>query len=350
MNIGISFLPPGGAISAFSSGRAQCSVRLGEVLQQLGHSVTLVSLGKERWFSDCLAEKDEWVVRGVEECEEPFDIFIDTYGNIQSGLRKKLGRRVILMLREEMAMALRENVIYENDRRVFSFDGVDCIWTLRENDAELIRVLSKKPVAVIPFYWSPWHLVGAESFGSSEDTFSIYVTENNNRINSSCVPSLMICEELIRAGNDSVEKVYVLNADRLVENDYFKTNIKASLTEGYYEFCGRLKTVDIALNERALVVSHLRFDDEVPKAALLDLVWLGVPVIHNSRWLRDFGHGYETLYYHDGSAREAFTVLSGGWEASSERKFAMAARFSSLDVSAWNFIIRQSLTGLVVSP
>ena len=78
MNIGISFLPPGGAISAFSSGRAQCSVRLGEVLRQLGHSVTLVSLGKERWFSDCLAEKDEWVVRGVEECEEPFDIFIDT--------------------------------------------------------------------------------------------------------------------------------------------------------------------------------------------------------------------------------------------------------------------------------
>jgi GR25 family glycosyltransferase involved in LPS biosynthesis len=333
MNIGISFLPPGGAISAFSSGRLQASVRLGEVLRQLGHSVTLVSLGKERWFSDCLEEKDDWKVCLLEECAEPFDIFIDMYGNIQGSLRRRLGRRVILMIRDEMSMALRENVIYENDRRVFSFDGVDCIWTAREGDAEILRVLSKKPVEVIPFYWSPWHLVGAESSGEYDESWRVYIMENNTRVNSSCVPSLMMAEDLIKGG--SVEKVYVLNADRLVENDYFKVNLKGSLTEGLYEFCGRLKTVDIALNERSCVLSHLRFDDQVPKAALLDLVWLGVPVIHNSQWLRDFGHGYEELYYDAGSAGEAFDRLCHGWDCSNERRLALTQRFSCIDAEKW---------------
>ena len=357
MNIGISFLPPGGATSAFSSGRAQSSVTLGEVLRQLGHSVTLVSLGKERWFSDCLEAAEDWNVRLLEECVEPFDIFIDMYGNITGSLRRRLGRRVILMMREEMSMALRENVIYENDRRVFSFDNVDCIWTARAEDSELLKVLSKKPVEVIPFYWSPWHLAGAESCGEYDETWRVYIMENNTRINSSCIPSLMICEDLIEGG--SVEKIYVLNSERLVESEYFKVNLKKSLTEDYYDFGGRLKTVDIALSERSCVLSHLRFEDSVPKSALLDLVWLGVPVIHNSKWLRDFGHGYEELYYEGGSesslqgagslgrsnallrevthrsAREAFEYLCGGWMASADRKVALAQRISCIDSCAW---------------
>ena len=365
MKIGISFLPPSGAVSTFSSGRVQTSIRLGEVMRQLGHEVVLVSLGGERWFSDCLGEKEEWSVSLLSEVvvslplgetatkPEPFDLFIDTYGNIQGALRQQLGRRVVLMCREEMTMALRESTIYNTDCHLFTFDGVDCVWTWRAADVELLRVLSKKPVRVVPFYWSPWHLDGCEASDEYGETWRVYLMENNTRINSTCIPSLMLCEDLIKDGDGSVEKVYVLNADRLVESDYFKTNVKGSLTEGYYEFIGRLRTCDIALNERTCVLSHLRFDDQVPKQALLDLVWLGVPVIHNSRWLRDFGFGYESLYYEGSSVGEAFGKLCSGWQASSERKFALSARFSSLDVAAWDSILsfkKEVAKGAVVVP
>ena len=170
MRVGISFLPPSGSVSAFSSGRVQTSVRLGEVMRQLGHDVVLVSLGSERWFSDCLEEKDEWSVSLLSEIvvslplgetatkpsssgggeivvspplgetatkPEPFDLFIDTYGNIQESLRRRLGRRVVLMIRDEMTMALRESTIYDAGHRLFTFDGVDCVWTWREADVEL---------------------------------------------------------------------------------------------------------------------------------------------------------------------------------------------------------------------
>lgn len=370
MRVGISFLPPLGAVSAFSSGLAQTSIRLGEVMRQLGHDIVLVSLGSERWFSDCLEEKDEWSVQllnevvvsqsettakpssGGGEVSEPFDLFIDTYGNIQEVLRRRLGRRVVLFIREEITMALRESTIYDADRRVFSFDGVDCVWTWRATDVELLRVLSKKPVCVVPFYWSPWHLDGCEASDENGETWRIYLMENNKHINSTCIPSLMLCEDIIKSGDGSVEKVYVLNADRLIEDSYFKTNIHLSLTDGYYEFLGRLKTSDVALNERTCVLSHLRFDDQVPKQALLDLVWLGVPVIHNSHWLRDFGYGYDQLYYENDSAQEAFGKLCDGWVTSSERKFAIAARFSSLDVSAWESILsfKKEVAQVAVAP
>ena len=254
------------------------------------------------------------------------------------------------MIREEMTMALRESTIYNTDCHLFTFDGVDCVWTWRASDVDLLLLLSKKPVFTIPFYWSPWHLDGCEASDERDETWRVYLMENNTRINTTCMPSLMLCEDLIREGDGSVEKVYVLNADRLVESDYFKTNVKGSLTEGYYEFEGRLRTCDVALNERMCVLSHLRFDDEVPKLALLDMVWLGVPVIHNSRWLRDFGYGYEKLYYESGSAQEAFGKLCSGWQTQQERKFAMAARFSSLDVSAWERILCQVVVASPPAP
>ncbi len=370
MNIGISFLPPGPAISVFSSGRAQSCVTLGEVLRQLGHSVTLVSLGKERWFSDCKEESAEWTVRLLDECVEPFDVFIDMYGNIQESLRRRLGRRVILMMREDMSMALRENVIYENDRRVFSFDGVDCVWTAREEDAELLRVLSKKQVEVIPFYWSPWHLVGAEEWPSSEynSSWDLYIVENNTRINSSCVPSLMIAEELLTT-EWSIDKVVVLNADRLVEGDYFKTNLKGSLNnsvfDGRFEFCGRLKTTDIALNEKACVLYHERFESSIPKPVLLDLVWLGVPVIHNCHWLHDFGHDYDDLYYEGGSGpakagslqeathcscREPFGYNLEGWATDSDRRKSLTQKFSCIDADRWQRALSFTSPQPVVKP
>ena len=311
MRIGISFLPT-----------SRVAVHLGEALRRVGWMVDLIAVGKDKWFTDCSA--GEWNVVGVGEVAEVYDIFIDTIGNINSVIRRRLGQRVVLFIDEDITMSLRENIIYEKDRRVFGWEGADEVWTWRASSVEAVRVLSKLPVRSVPFYWSPFHLSDLEEYTCSEGELNLHLIGSNKSISSSTIQSMILCNDLAN--------VIVHNTEGLVESVYFKNNVKPSLPRISYEGAIDLKA---ALKQNTCIVSNLRFVEEDSLAAvreLLDYVWLGFPVVHNSRWLRDFGHGYENLYYDDCSTLEAaLGHVAEGWTCLRARRDALEKVVSSLE-------------------
>ncbi len=300
MRVGISFGP---SVDAF---------RLGEVLRTAGYDVTFVALGKELWFDGMLDEKQHWNVVPVREVATPFDVFIDTFGHMNVGLRSQLGRKVVMYLTEDMSFTLRESIVYEKDKRVFNYDGIDCIWTIHEKDVDLLKTLSKKAVKVVPFYWSPLDMSG--SAAGLHDEVHIM---GSGRIQESIVPSIQIAKKFVGA-----TKIYIDAVD--TEAEYFKNNIWDGLDNRFI--------FKAPLHESAVVLTHERFASGKPQPAVLDCVWRGQAVIHNCEWLRAFGHGYDRLYYdsYEEAAAIYKMVSAGLWKSDANMKDIIGA-FTNTD-------------------
>ena len=67
-------------------------------------------------------------------------------------------------------------------------------------------------------------------------------------------------------------------------------------------FIGRNRTIDFVYDPMSIIVAHSRFTKIRPY--LLDLIWVGVPVVHNSPIIRELGGIAEVGYYEGNELKE----------------------------------------------
>jgi GR25 family glycosyltransferase involved in LPS biosynthesis len=314
MKIGISFLPLG---SAFSSGGAQVAVHLAELLQILGHEITLLSMSPGRtWFDDCTALPGLAGFKCLDASNADVvlqDLLIDTLGCMTRQSRNTWGRRSVVFVYKMPVLADQEGSIYGMNTFIMNYEGVSEVWTWRgmdQGELEYLGTLSRLPVRELPFVWFPTLVelykkeagLGDWCSGSGSDSGSdkCHIMETNTKVSSSCHVPLMICQHARQVG------VSVHCSEHIVDGKYFSENFKKYLQIEDVKWVGRQRVADLLREEGSFVLSHMRF--RALRPLLLDCVWLGIPTVHNSTWLRDFGHGYERLYYESNS-------ISGGAEA-----------------------------------
>jgi alpha(1,3/1,4) fucosyltransferase len=310
--------------SFFSSGQPTVSITLASVLANLGHTPILInSNATTSWYDDILPLKEKYEHRNLVEWEEKkyekLDLFIDVDGFLIPNVRRKIAEKVIVFLRKPVALNEMEHSVYMLQGPVRNIKDCDAIWTWAEfgkEDAHLLELMSEKPVFRLPYNWSP-HGSEAHSFqlpswqeASQQSTeWSCHIMETNQSVASSCTMPLVMASYAKKHSVIPFTQCFVHNMDHVKDSQFFKDNILAhsKLSGLNIEMVGRQRIGDWRRQGKSFVLSHMRF--QVIKGALLDCIWNGIPVIHNSPWIRDFGHGLERFYYADNSAKGAAKAI-----------------------------------------
>ena len=319
--------------SFFSAGSPQTALSMGEALRLKGHDVYFINTATEiqtGWWEDVKGIQVDWKVVQVGDLSAQAE-----GGAVAGDLLIEVGNHFL----EPSVRALfvtavwlcRKPILY-NDVELSLFphspvsnrkmEGISEVWLIKEHttgdDVQYAELLLRRPVRLVPFTWTP---SPAESYRTetkapvwpqvrdmpehSGRPWSVHICETNNTSASSCTIPLFIVRELCKRGCVGVGKdIRIHNADAIKETEFFKKNVLEHVFSDIPGkgpvFVGRQRTVDFVYDPMSIIVAHSRFIRIRPY--LLDLLWMGIPLVHNSDLLRDLG--FAGGYYRDNEISE----------------------------------------------
>jgi hypothetical protein len=331
--------------SYFGGSQPVAAMNLAEALTDLGHDITLLHVGEsaeaplltDPWFDDIDRSRNTWPTLGIHTAGRRalhYDLLIDLVGVIGRPMQQALARCSVFFARSYGVLSEIDHCIYPLHalrRTVHTYDEIWLWDTADQSDVAAWAVIGGgKPVRRIPFFWSPAPLIAYMEMRSglpeqaTDAKWTVRICETNTRNSSSAILPLTILGEVGRQSALAIKDVCVHNSDHIKNNEFFKQNVFAHvhIPDVAYSFVGRQRICDMMTLPNQVVLSHNRFI--AGKYAHLDAAWCGIPVVHNSCWLRELGGPWATLYYEDNSIAGAVDAI---------RKVPSAAAEISMKVS-----------------
>lgn len=334
------------------------SIAVAELLQSLGHQVTLLNLkGTNPWWDDCqqlqklfhVAHLDTMDPSGNSPGPVPYDLIFEIgVLTLRAAHRARLTKAAVWIVRKPFVLTEIESSIYPTLTPTREPAGLTEAWLLDDvtspDDVAALELLAGCPVRRVPFLWTPLlaeaHLrsIGSPAW-SADPAAPLHVhmvDTNTSSISSSVLPLVILREAARRKVPFAPWKLH--NGEMIAKSRFFRENVLNHCSDfDLSGACvGRQRCVEWATQPNSIGLCHIRFLRIRP--VLLDLTWAGIPTIHNSPALRDIGHGLQDLYYHDNGVDEgarAFERLvsrlretNGGWfqqEASTRREGILRA-------------------------
>ena len=325
--------------SIFSSGFHTTTLQIAAALQLLGHDVLIVNMAgnKATWFDDCkggalpVVQKEEFIgptasldcIGGVIKG----DLLIDVIGSMTGEERAAIARRTVLFLRHPALITEIECLVYPMSTMRRCYDGISEIWSwdfYTQNDFTMMALLGRCKVRAVPFVWSPryldafvgengivpWHTTAQQGSG-----WICRIAETNATNRSNCTIPLVALREF-----GGIQQTIVHNGIDLKERAFFKENVlKHCKTTPEPLFVGRNRVSEWTMQPRSFLFAHCRFTPV--RNLYLDAAYMGIPQVHNSPFMRQFGAEFESYYYKDNSisgARAAMQRLFADYAASTD--------------------------------
>lgn len=314
LKIGISYDP---SIDLFLSSVNQTAITLGQVFLKLEYSVALIDVKHDsngsNWW-DGINRISGFELVGLYNAKG-FDLFIDIDGYVLPAMRQKVAANNIVFLRTFLQFSELDNSVYpELPYRPRNLSGVQEIWCWDVlNPVETlpsIQTIFPCPIRRVPFIWSEW--IATEYMGDkharsvgTDDIWNVYICEKNNCNASSCILPIVAVRELV-LGNVIKAKYKCYNTEKLKDNKFFKENVYNNIqidteyldfySDGGGAFC---KMLDV---EGSILFSHSRFTPL--RIGLLNALWMGIPVIHNSPVLSGLHPILEKMFYTGNNIKE----------------------------------------------
>lgn len=287
MRIGITF----DAEQPLSSERNQTSVVLAELLGTLSHEVVLVHSCPTIVPYECaypISELSSVLI---------LDWLIDIDGHLSATARNRAATNVIVFLQtflqfEEMNASVYADYPYK-PRDLNNVVEIWCWDVLNpEETIPCIQTLFPCPIRRVPFIWKP---IESEKIGTyqKETSWTIHVSEENTNTSSIIIP---LCAVKELATTYKIPATYEIHgADVIKENRYFKENVLDNIEADSLPLVWNNETSWNTQNPNTMVLSHSRFISLRP--SLLQFIWLGVPLIHNSPVIASLHPLLQSLYY-----------------------------------------------------
>lgn len=171
--------------------------------------------------------------------------------------------------------------------------------------------LGPKSLRIAPYVWDPAILTddGRRNVrwrpARADERPVVVIMEPNISFQKTGVIPLLLCEEYARANKDTDFEVVLMNSDRLAMTETYKQTVEPSLTlvkEGRVRFAGRQDILTV-LREFpwATFVCH-HWNNEF-NYMVLELMWAGVPVLHNAECWKEFAYYYPSNDTVEGARR-----------------------------------------------
>jgi GR25 family glycosyltransferase involved in LPS biosynthesis len=313
--VGISYRP---SDDLFYSGANQTSLLLVELCTLLGHDVVLVdsSNSDTKWWVDYPMRSGVTVANLYETTG--LDLLIDVDGRIHPDTRASAARQSVVFLRTFLQFAEMDASVYiETPYVQRSMDRVFEIWCWDLlNPAESIpsiQTLFPCPIRRVPFIWSPAVAdhYSKGKMGVGDGTWNVHVAEKNKENMSSAVLPLVAIKELCQK-NVLNAKYLIHNMDVIRDNRFLKENVLDNIESDKLPLEMVPKEPFHSWGDRSILFSHSRFTPL--RIGLLNAVWMGLPLVHNSPVLRDIHPSLKTTFYTGNEIRgmcAAFSALVG---------------------------------------
>jgi len=183
-----------------------------------------------------------------------------------------------------------------------------------EFQIDYLRTLSRTDVKVCPYIWGPEifearakELKLSPYFNEKTTVGNIGVFEPNlNIVKTSLIP-MVIAENLYRKKPELIRHTYLFSAKKIVENKRFSSIAKSFdiYHDGKLTFEERYHTPFVlSKNLVGTCVSH-QFENQL-NYLQLEMLYCGVPIVHNSPWFKD--HGYYYDYFDDDAGSKALEL------------------------------------------
>ena len=311
--------------SVFSGGGAASVFAVAEVFKAQGHSVSLINThGTQGWWDDLQTLKAAYNCVNVDDVKEPFDLVLEVGSNLANKeTRMRVGKHCVWVARKTPLLSDIEGSIFPINVGKRNLEGLTAVWAMDQevtgDEHQYLETLARAPVLSVPFVWTPslvevyrneakvpsWIQVAIQvtQQHGAPIPWSVHIAETNNSASSSCTIPLVILQEAKRQNQFYFSKYKLHNAQQIEKLEYFKQNILMNCrVEGLSgEFLGRQRVGDWSSDPMSCLVAHLRFRKIRPY--MLDCIWSGVPMIHNSPLLKELSDGddYSGYYYEDNS-------------------------------------------------
>ena len=318
--------------SMFSGGGASTVIALAELLKLMGHDVTLVNLnGAQDWWDDMGTLKQLFPRVNVSQVETPFDLLFEVANPVNDKeTRQRIAKQSIWVIRKPILLQDVECSIFPISMSKRNLEGLTAVWCLDqevvEDELQYLETLTRVPVRKVPFVWSPllvelyrketghpsWIQVAVAMTQQQKKVlpWSVHICETNNSASSSCTIPLVVLREAKLQKQFPFQTYKLHNAQPVENSEFFKQNVFAhcQVEDVSGQMIGRQRVVDFALDPMSCIVAHLRFRRLRPY--LLEAIWSGIPMVHNSPFLKSLGCGYEDYFYEDNSISGAVKALN----------------------------------------
>ena len=158
-----------------------------------------------------------------------------------------------------------------------------------EFSIDYYRYKYKTNVYVVPFFWKPDFLILHSNNIINVKEIKIAILESNICKEKSCFIPMIACE----LAKDYITNTKVFNTQRFSKNksmiDFF--NMSELYKSGKLSSEKRFPFCDIMSNHSNIVLSYVENWDL--NFLFLECFYLGIPLIHNSKMLKDYGYYYE---------------------------------------------------------
>ena len=232
-------------------------------------------------------------------------LLIDIDGLIHGDARIQASSKTVVFLRTFLQFSEMDNSVYiENTYTPRSMEHVFEVWCWDVlNPPETIpsiQTLFPCPIRRVPFVWESQHSHRPLEIGELDfSEMVVHVTEENRENTSSAIIPLVAIRELCNKKIMPTAKYIIHNMRHIKDNKFLKENVLDNIkfSELPVTFSEDTKPVsywDLS-RKNSVVLSHSRF---VPlRLSLLEAVSYGIPVVHNSTFIRDLHPALSSLYY-----------------------------------------------------
>jgi GR25 family glycosyltransferase involved in LPS biosynthesis len=334
MRIGITFSPEA---PLWSCGANQTALLLAELFSTFQHDIVLVNRthSNTEWFADY--EKPSYLAVSSLSCASGLDCLIDIDGTVREEDRKRISTHTIVFLRTFLQFAEMDASVYMDYPYVGRSMDVHEIWCWDllnpEDTIPSIQTLFPCPIRRVPFIWSPTFLKERTASSASSSEWIVHVAEKNNNSSSSIIP-LVAIRELTKTHH--VEATYQIhNMDTIKEYRFLKENILTNIEADTLPLTFVPKEPWTHWSQNSIMLSHSRF---IPlRPSLLQLLWLGIPLVHNSPVLSELHPQLQNMYYPGNDIKELCSVMKG-LMAHSEPWFAAHTEIRDTIVSRFGLV------------
>ena len=324
--------------SFFSSGSPQTVLSVSEIYRLLGHHITLIDVSNKEslWWDDIQGMKSSWnCVKGADISGCQYDCVIEVGSSLLPRERRDKFKKSIWLHRKSAIFHDIEASLFPFEKPERCLEGVHEIWMYDEmtssDDVQYMELLTRKPVRLVPYSWTPsavelhrqemkapvWQqIANVESLKNSK--WSIHICETNMSSSSSSTIPLLIMREVRKSNLSDINTIVKIhNADNIRQTKFFQQNVLdhvfSDIQDMSGQFIGRQRIIDWVYDPKSIVIAHSRFYDI--RSYLIDCLWVGIPLVHNSKFLCKFGESVSKGYYADNEisqGADAFGRMTAG--------------------------------------
>jgi GR25 family glycosyltransferase involved in LPS biosynthesis len=298
--VGISYRPND---ALFYSGWNQTSLLLVELFTLLEYDVILVdsSNSDTKWWTDYpkrVSTANLYEIKNL-------DLLIDIDGLIHPDARAAAQKSIVFLRSFLQFTEMDASVYIETPYVPRSMKNVHEIWCWDllnpERTIPSIQTLFPCPIRRVPFIWSPAvadHYSKSQpavSTGDQNTTWRVHIAEKNKENTSSAVLPLVAVKELCQ--KKVLNATYLIhNMSAIKDNRFLKENVLDNIeSEKLPLEMVPKEPFHSWLTDHSILFSHSRFTPL--RIGLLNAIWTGLPLIHNSPILRDLHPSLRTMFY-----------------------------------------------------